>query len=88
MVHFIPRTTSFLLETKKIAYYFQALGSFVWCVWEQTGWQAKLTMTPGLLLFSGNFDTVYLETLKEFVCSLNWTEYLSFLGMFSTMEKY
>lgn len=37
MVHFIPRTTNFLLENKKITYYFHALRSFVWCVLEHIG---------------------------------------------------
>ena len=41
MVHFIPRTTNFLLETKKITCYFHTLGSFVWCVLEHVGRQDK-----------------------------------------------
>lgn len=65
MAHFIPRTTNFLLENK-ITYYFQALGSFLSSV--NTG---KANSSPGLPRFSGTLDAVYLETLKEFVCSLN-----------------
>lgn len=37
MVHFIPRTTNFLLENEKITYYFHTLRSFVWCVLEHIG---------------------------------------------------
>lgn len=68
MVYFIPRTTNFLLETKKLPI------SMPWDLLFALFWNilaGRLTMTPGLPQFSGNFDTVYLETWKEFVCSLN-----------------
>lgn len=45
MVHFIPRTTNFLLETKRVTYYFQDLRSFVWCVWEHLA--GKTNNDPG-----------------------------------------